>query len=242
VGTIVVTRRGEGRDISGKLDMVGGHLELGGVKHALVRGNLYFSAPDCLGGCLDLSFAKKPHDAALRDVSSASAGDAVTIHLGGPLSDRVATLGGASSPGTLFDLLSVHNAGRQRYVAQPDMPASASAQYPQYNNLLLISYLAVNAPHLLFMDKVAAWSDAYDGRGTDSYGQLRHFEVEGYDADGDFRVRATTRPEAAGQSEAELSFDWLWAHDAQTAFGVGINAGDRLGGGPGIFLEWSSKD
>ena len=27
-------------------------------------------------------------------------------------------------PGTLYDLLSVHNAGRQRFLAQPDMPAT----------------------------------------------------------------------------------------------------------------------
>jgi hypothetical protein len=28
----------------------------------------------------------------------------------------------------------------------------------------------------------------------------------------------------------------------QTAFGIGASAGSRLGGGPGIVLEWSSED
>ena len=45
-----------------------------------------------------------------------------------------------------------------------------------------------------------------------------------------------------GYTGSEMGFDWLWVNTPQTAFGAGVNVGDRIGGGPGIFLEWSSKD
>lgn len=241
VGGLKIKRRGKKRTINGKLDMVDGDLSLGGKKHALVKGHFLFNE-ECSGGCMDLLFARKEHPSALRDVSSASAGDTVNIHLQGPLSARVTTLSGAGSPGTLFDLLSMHNAGRPRYVSQPDLPATAATEYPQHFNLLMLSYFSVNVPHLLFLDRIAAWSDAYDGRGTGSYGQYRHYRAEGYYADDTFRVRGEMRPPGAGQSEAELGFEYLFSNTPQTAVGVGVNVGSRGGGGPGIFLEWSSKD
>ncbi|MEQ9319767.1 MAG: hypothetical protein RIF41_11455, partial [Polyangiaceae bacterium] len=190
----------------------------------------------------ELLYGKKPPETTLREASRASAGDLVTIRLQGPLTDRTTTLGGTISPGTLYDLLSAHNAGRPWHKTEPDMPATLTVEYPHYENLLLLSYLSVNVPQFLFMDKVGAWADAYDGRSTESYGKITRYEAEGYSADGDFRVRATARPPQAGASENELSFDWLFANTPQTAVGVGVTGGDRLGGGPGIFFEWSSKD
>ena len=242
VGEIAIRKRDSGVRVAGDLKVVKGDLALGGRRHDLQRGRIYFLEGECAGGCLDLLFARKEHDATLRDISEASGGETVNIRLEGPISNRRTTLSGAGSPGTLYDLLSVHNAGRPRFASQPDMPATATVQYPQQNNLLLMSYLAVNVPHLLFLDKVAAWSDIYDGRGTATYGQVQHFEAEGYNAEGNLRVRGVTRPPEAGASQAELQLDWLWSHTPQTAFGVGIGAGDRLGGGPGVFFEWSSKD
>ncbi len=240
-GRLTIARRGAERRIEGKLDIVDGQLELGGRHHRIVRGALIFDA-QCPAGCFDLDFARLAPPEALREVSKVSQGDTVQIRMRGPIDNRTTYLDGAGSPGTLYDLLAMHNAGRPRYHSEPDNPATTVTDYPQFDNLLLMSYLAVNVPHLLFMDKVSAWSDAYDGRGTESYGQVRHFEAEGYSDDGHFRVRASAQPRAAGASEHELSFDWLWANDAQTAVGVGISGGDRLGGGPGVFFEWSSKD
>jgi hypothetical protein len=241
IGSIDVKRRGDSRTIDGKLTMVGGDLSLGGKKHALERGTIVFDA-DSPGGAMDLLFARRESNAALRDVSRASAGDSVTIHLEGPLDNRRTTLGGAGSPGTLFDLLSMHNAGRPRYKSEPDLPATNSPQFPQHDNLLLVSYLSVNVPHLLFLDKVSAWADAYDERGTRSYGRIEHYESEGYAADGNLRVRMVGRPRGAGQSAAEMQVDYLFFNTRQTAFGVGASAGSRLGGGPGIVFEWSSED
>ncbi len=136
----------------------------------------------------------------------------------------------------------MHNAGRNRYQAQPDLPASTATQFPQHFNLLMLSYFSVNVPHFLFLDRIAAWSDAYDGRGTGSYGQLRHYRSEGYYADDKFRVRGEMRPPGAGQSEAELGFEYMFSNTPQTAVGVGLNVGSRGGGGPGVFFEWSSAD
>jgi hypothetical protein len=240
-GKINYKKRGTKKEINGKLTMVDGFLALGGKKHDLVRGHLLFDEA-CPTGCLDWLFARKETNAALREVSAASAGEDVNIHLVGTLSDRKTTLSGAGSPGTLFDLLSMHNAGRPRYESQPDLPTTAAPQYPQHDNLLLLSYLSVNAPHLLFLDNVAAWSDPYDARSTATYGQYRHYEAEGYSDDGNIRVRGVMRPRGAGQSEAELGFDYLFSNTPQTAFGVGLNVGSRGGGGPGVFFEWSSKD
>ncbi len=241
VGGLTIKRRGNNRTIDGKLDMLGGDLSLGGRKHELVRGHILFDEK-CSGGCMDLLFARRAEATTLRDVSNESGGDTVTIHMQGPLNARVTTLGGAGSPGTLFDLLSMHNAGRPRYVSEPDLPATMATEFPQHNNLLMLSYFAVNAPHLLFLDRVAAWSDVYDGRGTSDYGQHRHYRAEGYYLEDTLRVRGAMRPPTVGQSEGELGFDYMFSNTPQTAFGIGVTVGTRGGGGPGVFFEWSSKD
>ncbi|MEM9876843.1 MAG: hypothetical protein AAF928_18240, partial [Myxococcota bacterium] len=134
------------------------------------------------------------------------------------------------------------NAGRVRYQTQPDLPASMNAQFPQFNNLLVLSFFAVNLPGALVMDKVNGWADPYDGRGTERYGRVQNYEAEGYARDGSFRVRVVTNPPRAGQSDAEMTFDVLFTNTPQAAFGVGVSGGSRGGGGPGIFFEWSSED
>lgn len=240
-GAIDVSRRGDHTAVDGKITMVDGFLALGGRKHALQKGHFLFT-DEHPGGFMELWFARREHDATLRDISEASGGQDVKIHMKGPLNDRKTTLHGAGSPGTLYDLLSVHNAGRPRFLAQPDMPASVTVEYPQHGNLLMLSYLASNVPHMLFLDKIAAWSDAYDGRGTIDYGEMRHLQAEGYNEAGTMRVRAEVRPRGAGQSASALGLDWLWVNTPQTAIGVGVEAGSRLGGGPSLFFEWSSKD
>jgi hypothetical protein len=67
-------------------------------------------------------------------------------------------------------------------------------------------------------------------------------EAERYSENGKTRVRMVSRPPSAGQSEAEVWLDWLLANDRNTAAGVGVRGGSRLGGGPGVFFEWSSSD
>jgi hypothetical protein len=53
-------------------------------------------------------------------------------------------------------------------------------------------------------------------------------------------VRAVARPTTPGRSTAELQLDHMFLRDARRALGIGVRAGDRLGGGVGLVLEWSS--
>lgn len=235
----ITTRQGQETKIRGKLVMSKGELSLGGKMHPLREGSLVFDE-EHPKGYIDLWFEKKLPNPALRDVSEASAGVALTIHTFGPLSDRKNVLAGAGSPGSLYDLLSMHNVGRELLYSEPDMPGSVAVQFPQRGGLLALSFISVNLPHLLFLDRVGAWADPYDD--YRSYGRVEHFEGERYFANGSGRVRAAKQPAGVGRSEAELEVDYLFLNDPRTLFGIGGAVGSRGGGGPTVFFEWSSKD
>lgn len=237
-GALDVAIRGSERKIRGGLTMSGGELSLGGVMHPLTKGSLTFDEQHPKG-FLDLSFAKKLAPWQLRGISNASAGDAITIHMSGPLSDRKTVLGGVG-PGALFDLLAMHNEGRERFVSGPDLPEAATVDFPQHGGLLALSFISVNLPHLLFLDRVVGWADPYDA--PKAYGRVEHYEAERYFADGDARVKASMRPPGIGRSQAELELDYLFENDPRLLFGVGVSGGSRGGGGPGLVLEWSSSD
>ncbi|MFO0552874.1 MAG: translocation/assembly module TamB domain-containing protein [Polyangiaceae bacterium] len=238
-GRISVKRREKDVKIRGQLVMSKGQLQLGGALHDLREGSLTFDEAHPTG-YLDLWFEKILPNQALRDVSKASAGDSLTVHTFGPLLDRKNVLGGSGSPGSLYDTLAVHTTGRERYVSGPDMPESATVDFPQTQGLLVLSFLSVNLPHLIFLDRVAAWSDPYDS--DRSYGRIDHYEAERYLLDGNGRVRATMRPSGVGRSDAELEFDYLFVNKPRAAFGVGATGGSRGGGGAALVFEWSSDD
>ena len=238
-GDISVKIRPTGREVRGALTMVGGALSLGGATHPITKGSLTFDEKNP-SGYLDLHFERKMKPAALRGISEASAGEAVKIHMFGPLADRKTVLSGAGSPGALWDVLSMHNVGRERSISEPDLPKTVAADFPQFDSLLVLSFLSVNLPHLLFLDRFAVWADPYDD--LSAYGKLTHFEAERYLADGSVRVRTATRPRSAGQSEAELEIDYLFVNVPRMLLGVGLTGGTRGGGGPGLVWEWSSKD
>ncbi len=236
-GTISIKVRPTGREVRGELTIEKGELSLGGRMHPLKRGSLRFDdkAPS---GWIDLWFKKELPPWALRNVSKKSGGDAIEIHMFGPISDRRTVLSGAG-PGALFDLLSMHNVGRERFHAEPDLPESVAVEFPQHMGLLTLSFLSVNLPHLLFLDRVAAWNDPVDQRRT--YGQLDHYEGDRYFADGHGRIRAARRPADVGKSEAEIEALYLFENSPQLLVGIGGAAGSRGGGGPGFVLEWSSE-
>lgn len=238
-GDLKIKFRSTGRTIRGKLTVGKGALSLGGKPHPAVTGTLTFD-DEHPKGWLDLSFARPMKPSALRDISEASAGDAVKVHMFGLVTDQKTVLSGAGSPGSLYDVLSMHNAGRERHVTEPDLPGAMAIDFPQQDGVLVLSFLSVNLPHLLFLDRFGAWADPYDGAGA--YGRLTHFEAERYVAGGSVRVRATTRPPAAGESEAALEIDYLPINTSRMLFGVGVAGGTRGGGGPGIVWEWSSRD
>jgi hypothetical protein len=238
-GDLKIKIRPTGRTTRGKLTVGKGALSLGGKPHPAVTGTLTFD-DEHPKGWLDLYFARQLKPFAMRDISEASAGDSIKIHMFGPIADRKTVLSGAGSPGALWDVLSMHNTGRERHVTEPDLPGSMAIDFPQYDSLLVLSFLSVNLPHLLFLDRFGAWANPYDGAGA--YGRLTHFEAERYVADDKVRVKATTRPPAAGESEAELEIDYLPINTARMLFGIGVAGGTRGGGGPGVVWEWSSKD
>ena len=100
--------------------------------------------------------------------------------------------------------------------------------------------MAQNLPHLLVLDRADAHSDQY--RGTASYGRLENAEVERYSVDQKARVRGVVRPLTPGRSSAEVQVDRMLINTDRTAVGVGVRAGDRVGGGVGDLVEWSSDD
>jgi hypothetical protein len=238
-GTLEVALRPQGRTIQGVLQPVSGKLSLGGQDHAYAKGNIVFDEAHPQGW-MDLHFQRELPKATQRDIAMASRGDSVKISMVGPVGSQVTTLDGAGSPGSLFDLLAVHNTGAVRYRSAPDLPATAATQFPQYNNLLMLGFLGSNIPHLLFLDKFTVWSNPYDAR--DAYGRLEHAEGEVYSSDGRTRVRAVRHPRRAGQSQGELQWDRLFVNTKQSVSGVGLSVGTRGGGGPSVFYEWSSED
>ena len=56
------------------------------------------------------------------------------------------------------------------------------------------------------------------------------------------RVKAVVRPTTPGRSSAELQVDRMIINNDRAAVGVGVRAGDRGGGGVGVFVEWSSHE
>ena len=120
------------------------------------------------------------------------------------------------------------------------MPATATVQAPRGDQLSMLSFMASNMPHLLFLDRFAAWADPTEGRAA--YGRVEHFEGEKTSRSGKNRVRVVTRPPTPGRSSAEIQFDRLLMDRRRSAFGVGVRGGSRAGGGVGFFFEWSSDD
>lgn len=237
-GRIHVALGPAGRVVRGRLDMRGGELSLGGWMHPLEKGSLVFDDAHPRGN-IDLWFVRSLSPPKLRDVSEASGGTGVRIHMVGPIDDRKTVISGAGTPGALYDLLAVHNAGQPRFVTQPDLPETGGVEFPQLDDVLILSFMAVNLPHLLFLDRAAAWSDPYDDT-TGRYGRIDNAELER--TRGALRVRGRGRPEGVGRSEAEAGVDLVFVETPTFQAGTGITAGSRLGGGPGLFLEWSSED
>jgi hypothetical protein len=147
------------------------------------------------------------------------------------------SLAGAGNGG-LEDVMAMNGTGLGVRVTRPDLPASESVQAPRGDQLSIMTFLASNLPHLVFLDRIKAWSDPADS----AYGQIKHVEAERYTQGDRARVRAVVRPTVPGRSAAELQYDRMLIHNDRAAVGVGVRAGDRVGGGVGVFFEWSSKD
>jgi hypothetical protein len=230
-GDFTVTVRDEGVKTRGALTMVSGKLNLFGHDHGLVDGSLAFT-DEHPQGWLALTFERQLPDIAKRELAG-SAGGARIAFSGTPAKPKTSLQGAANS--ALMEVMAMYNAGRPLNAVRPGQPATATVQAPRGDQLFMLTFMATNLPHLLFLDRMTAWSDG-------KYGELNNMEAEKYTANGKARVRAVVRPTTPGRSNAELQYDRVLINNDRAAAGVGVRAGDRLGGGVGVFVEWSSKD
>ena len=234
-GELTVTVRDEGVKTRGVLKMDSGSLWLFGQTHPLVDGSVSFT-DEHPHGWMALTFERKLPDAILRDLAHTSTSGARVTFVGSPTKPKTTLSGAANS--ALMEVMAMHSAGRAVYATRPGMPASATVQAPRGDQLNVLTYIATNLPHLLFLDRISAWADPY----RSPYGRIENLEAEKYARDERSRVRAVMRPQTPGRSSAELQYDRLLIHNDRAAAGIGVRAGDRLGGGVGVFVEWSSKD
>jgi len=234
-GTIRIAVRDEGARVRGGLTIPSGSLWLFGKTHRLVKGSLVFDDQHP-HGWIDLTFRRK----LAPDDSRGLAGmDEMQVSFAGPPTAPKPKLGGAGNA-ALAEAMAMNASGHPLHLTEPDMPASATVQAPRGDQLSMLSFMASNMPHLLFLDRFAAWADPYDGRA--SYGRVERFEGEHTAKSGHSRVRVVTRPPTPGRSSAEIQWDRLLLDRRRALFGVGLRGGSRAGGGVGMFFEWASDD
>lgn len=235
-GELTITVRDSGVAERGTLTMHSGTLSLFGQTHQLVKGTVAFT-DEHPHGWMDMTFEHALPDVVMRELSKASAGGGARVTFVGSPTKPKTSLSGAANV-ALAEVMAMDEAGRPVYPSAPGLPASSTVTAPRGDQLLMLTFMATNLPHLIFLDRITAYADPYhDDR---SYGRIENVEADHYTKHS--RVRAVTRPPTPGRSSAELQWDRLFINDDQTAMGVGIRAGSRLGGGVGVFVEWSSKN
>ncbi len=234
-GTIEIAVRDEGTRIRGGLKIPEGSLYLFGKTHRLVDGKLTFT-DEHPKGWIELVFRRKLSPADSRALAGM---DEMQVTFAGPPTAPKPKLGGAGNA-ALAEAMAMNASGHPLHLSEPDMPASATVQAPRGDQLSMLSFMASNMPHLLFLDRFAAWADPTEG--PTAYGRVEHFEGERTTRSGKTRVRVVTRPPTPGRSSAEIQFDRLLMDRRRSAFGVGVRGGSRAGGGVGFFFEWSSDD
>ncbi len=219
-----------------------GHLEYLGHHFPLVEGRFVFS--DQCAGCMDLLFAQRAHHTTQRDFSTASAGGAAeTIRITGLPPKLVVSHGGAGNA-YLPDVMSTRNAHRPRTRGSPELPGSATVQFPgPWFPSLVPTVLAINLPHLLFLDHADFWADPSALSGA--YGRLTTGELDRTSGDPSAlrRFSLRFREPAVGRSDVDAASHWVRrAEDERSVFGVGLSVGTRLGGGPHVFWELATPD
>ena len=237
-GELAVRVREDGVTTRGALTVESGSVGIMGRTYKLVAGELAFTDAQPKGQ-LSVTFEHELPPAVMRQLSLASAGGGARFTLSGSPGNPIKSLGGASNAG-LAEAMSINTRGNPVYVSAPDLPASSTVVAPRGDQLSVLSFMAANLPHLLVLDRVDAHSDQY--RGASAYGRIEHAELERYSADQKARVRGVVRPRTPGRSSAELQVDRMLINNDRTAVGVGVRAGDRAGGGVGLFVEWSSAE
>ncbi|MDX2090612.1 MAG: translocation/assembly module TamB domain-containing protein [Kofleriaceae bacterium] len=240
-GELAIQIRDEGTMLRGGLAVTGGQLSIMGREYKVVDGSLVYDDAHPKG-TLAVTFERPLPPPVMRQLSLESAGGGAKFILSGSPSNMAnlgKAFGGASNAG-LQDAMSINGRGYPLYISAPDLPASTTVVAPRGDGLGVISFMAQNLPHLLVLDRADAHSDQY--RGAAVYGRIENAEVERYSDDQKARIRGVVRPLTPGRSSAEVQVDRMLINSDRTAVGVGVRAGDRVGGGVGVFVEWSSDD
>ncbi|MBX3157023.1 MAG: translocation/assembly module TamB domain-containing protein [Deltaproteobacteria bacterium] len=235
-GELTVAVRDAGVATRGKLAVGEGSLFLFGREHEFVEGDISFTDEHPQGN-MQLRFRRAIPDPVRRDLVASASHN--TVSFAGPPTKPKVELGGGTNA-ALFEVVSMYNSGHPVQPTGLGLPTSPTVRAPRGDQIQILGFLGGNLPHLLFLDRFTAYADPYQPSGT--YGQIRNVEGEAYSASGRARVRTIVRPPAPGRSNAELQIDRLFLNTDRTAAGVGLRAGDRGGGGLGLFLEWSSED
>lgn len=233
-GELTVTVRETGVATRGTIEATSGQLSLFGRTHPISHGTLVFS-DEHPHGEFALAFTHPLPPEVVRELSRVDEPTRVAI-TGAPTKPVIA-LGGSFND-TLEEALSLYHGGHPVFLAPPGLYPSSTAEMPRGDQFLVFGYISNALPHFMFLDRIAAWADPTEPRGA--YGRIRNLEAERYAESRASRVRVVGRPTLPGRSTAELQLDHLWVDSARVLFGAGLRAGDRLGGGLGLFLEWSS--
>jgi hypothetical protein len=234
-GDLVVDVRPDGVTTDGTLAIERGAMSFFGNRFDLASGRIELSKQHPAGH-MAMVFERQLPDATVRGISRTT-GNKARISIAGPFSDVKVAFSGATNV-EFTDVVAVNNVGHARTVTHPGLPVSSTAQVPRGVPLLMTAFFAMLAPKLLFLDRIAAWSDPADGR----HDKIQRVEAERALAGERYRVRGVMRPMVPGRSGAELQLDRVLIHDDRKAAGIGVRAGDRGGGGVGVFFEWSSDD
>ncbi|MBT8494134.1 MAG: translocation/assembly module TamB domain-containing protein, partial [Deltaproteobacteria bacterium] len=234
-GRVEVSIRPEGQTTTGKLIMTKGTMDVFGAVHKLSRGSFEIS-PDHPKGHLDLEFRRQLPPAIARTLSKEAVKAGLILRVQGSPDAPALSFDGAAD--SLLDFMAMHNAGRGTAQTGLGVAASQSVQAPRGDQPMVLTFIGSNLPHLLFLDRFTAWSST----GGSEYGRVRNFEGESYSKNQRRRVRVISRERQIGRSEAEVQVDRLLINGDRAAVGVGVRAGSRIGGGVGVFVEWSSDD
>lgn|GEM_PF-6707743 len=231
-GELAVAVRDTGIVTRGTVEVTSGKLQLFHRDHHVVSGSIVFDDAHPHGN-FALAFEYELPPEVVRELAHPGA----RVNIAGPPTKPQLSFGGAVNS-TLAEALTTYHAGHPVYLSWPGLYPSATAEVQSGFTYYIFGFLANALPHLLFLDRAVGWADPNEPRGA--YGRIRNLELEGYASDRTARARVVGRPTEPGRSTAELQLDHLWVDSNQLLVGAGVRAGDRVGGGVGLFFEWSS--
>lgn len=237
-GAVKVGLRPDGVTTSGGLDVQSGSLSLFGFPFGYQRGNISLDGP-ISNARVNLTFARKPGAWMCRD--NAQPGKTcppveVTLDIT-PLGGVNLVFGGPSGP-SMIGAMALQNGGHGQYLSGPGKSSSSTLQFPQAEDLMVISWVATNAAQLSLLDRYGAHSDPTT---LATYGQLTRYEAQRFLAGGTQRLRLHGRPRAGARNGAEFAYDLLLKNTGRNRFGVGFHTGNELYTGAELFFEWSTK-